>query len=83
MTCETTPYVWVGHEYVTIPTSAGTHIVWDSLTNRFNCDSVYKLTLVVKPIPEMEDVDNIVVCTGSRHVHVFDNYRIGQFPLGE
>ncbi len=65
VTCETTPYVWVGHEYVTIPTTAGTHIVWDSLTNRFGCDSVYKLTLVVKPIPEMENVDNLVVCTGT------------------
>ncbi|MBQ6070436.1 MAG: T9SS type A sorting domain-containing protein, partial [Bacteroidales bacterium] len=48
-TCANEPYVWAGHANVTIPTTAGTHIVWDSLRTTNGCDSVYKLTLTVHP----------------------------------
>jgi uncharacterized protein (TIGR02145 family) len=47
-TCEGTPYTWTGHS-VTIPTTVGTHIVWDSLHTASGCDSVYKLTFKVNP----------------------------------
>ncbi|MBO4655636.1 MAG: fibrobacter succinogenes major paralogous domain-containing protein, partial [Bacteroidales bacterium] len=46
-TCDNVPYVWTGHS-VSIPTVAGTHIIWDSLKTASNCDSVYKLTLKIK-----------------------------------
>ncbi|MCR4964359.1 MAG: InlB B-repeat-containing protein [Bacteroidales bacterium] len=51
-TCANEPYTWTNHS-VTIPTEVGTHIVWDSLTTVSGCDSVYKLTLTVNPIPTM------------------------------
>ena len=47
-TCDNVPYVWAGHS-VAIPTTAGSHIVWDSLKTANNCDSVYKLNLTVYP----------------------------------
>ncbi|MBO4654799.1 MAG: hypothetical protein J5644_04560, partial [Bacteroidales bacterium] len=45
-TCDNVPYVWTGHS-VSIPTVAGTHIIWDSLKTSSDCDSVYKLTLKI------------------------------------
>jgi hypothetical protein len=48
-TCDNEPYVWRGHSNVTIPTAAGTYTLYDRLTTASGCDSIYKLTLTVKP----------------------------------
>jgi uncharacterized protein (TIGR02145 family) len=59
-TCDNVPYVWTGHS-VTIPTTAGSHIVWDSLKTANNCDSVYKLNLNVKQSHSV--TDTMTICT--------------------
>ena len=67
-TCDNVPYVWEGHANVTIPTEAGTYIIWDSLQTENQCDSVYKLTLTVNPtyfIPE-----KAVTCDNEPYVWV-------------
>ncbi len=55
-TCDNEPYVWENHPTVTIPTSAGTYILWDSLRTTNYCDSVYKLTLTIHPTHFIESV---------------------------
>jgi hypothetical protein len=70
-TCANEPYVWAGHANVTIPTTAGTHVVWDSLTTSAGCDSVYKLTLTVTPTFVTNIMDTI--CLGdSYQLYGFD-----------
>ena len=58
-----TPYVWTNHN-VAIPTAAGDHIIWDSLTTREGCDSVYKLLLKIVPTPDLQITPVGPVCTG-------------------
>ncbi len=47
--CENTGYTWTGHSTTPIPHNAGTYTVWDSLQSAYGCDSVYRLTLTVRP----------------------------------
>lgn len=59
--CQHTNYKWKGHyndELFPVFDNAGTYIFWDSLkTDIFECDSVYKLELVVMPINVVQEVD--------------------------
>ena len=43
-------YAWANHRTLTVPTTDGTYIFWDSLKTVHGCDSVYKLALTVKPV---------------------------------
>ena len=80
--CDNEEYVWTGHEHIVIgQRTAGTYIIWDSLTTANGCDSVYKLTLTVNPSFYNESTattcDNInYVWTGHEHI------QIGQLDAG-
>ena len=62
--CSGTPYVWEGHPNVSIPTTVGTHTVWDSLQTigSPHCDSVYKLVLTVKELPDVQISGELSFC---------------------
>ena len=47
--CENTGYTWTGHNTQPITYTAGTYTVWDSLQSANGCDSVFMLTLTVRP----------------------------------
>jgi gliding motility-associated-like protein len=55
MVCHQSTANWHG---IVLPTSViGTFIFWDSLkTVQYNCDSIYKLILIVQPIPELTTI---------------------------
>lgn len=59
-TCDNVPYVWEGHNTVTIPTIAGSYILTDTLQSVYGCDSVCQLNLTVNPTYLFEDTT--VIC---------------------
>ena len=79
--CDNETYVWEGHNVQIGQRTAGTYIIWDSLTTANGCDSIYKLTLTINPSFYNESTattcDNIdYVWTGHEHVE------IGQLEAG-
>ena len=80
--CIDEEYVWEGHEYIQIgQRTAGTYIIWDSLTTTNGCDSVYMLTLTVTPTYNFEPV-TATVCDNEEYVWEGHNVQIGQRAAG-
>ncbi len=63
---EDRPFVWQGHAGVTVPTVAGTHVLYDRLQTAEGCDSVYKLTLTI--FKTFYHESSVVTCENELYV---------------
>ena len=81
--CDNENYVWQGHEHITIGNLAeGIYTIWDSLKTVNECDSVYKLTLMVTPTYNFE-AENATVCDNETYVWAgHESVEIGQLGAG-
>ncbi len=79
-TCDNTPYVWNGHNNVTIPTEAGEYVIYDSLHTAYGCDSVMVLNLTVKPV--LYTTVDASICDGESYLFNGREYvRTGSYPV--
>ncbi len=81
--CDNENYVWQEHEHITIGNLAeGIYTIWDSLKTVNECDSVYKLTLMVTPTYDFE-AENATVCDNETYVWAgHESVEIGQLGAG-
>lgn len=79
-TCDNTPYVWNGHNNVTIPTEAGEYVIYDSLHTAYGCDSVMVLNLTVKPV--LYTTVDASICDGESYLFNGREYvHTGSYPV--
>lgn len=79
-TCDNVPYVWEGHNNVTIPTEAGEYVIYDTLHTSFGCDSVTVLFLTIKPVQHTSV--NASICNGESYWFNEREYvRTGSYPV--
>ena len=78
--CANDIYSWKGHAVSIGRRPAGSYVFWDSLKNRYGCDSVYKLNLRV--FPNYYTEQKVSICDNEWYVWPGHSVGIGKKPAG-
>lgn len=78
--CAHETYTWKGHAVAIGQRAPGSYVIWDSLKTKHGCDSVYKLTLTVRPNHSF--VENVEICDNETYVWKGHSVSVGKRPAG-